>query len=501
MTNEEFNTIMKSSIPTRISSTDQLHSVMSDIQLKNPGIRLVFRGQRRNFEPLPSAQRHIEDAAYRRVQEILHSTWHHACSYLLQKYSVSEDPFQRLLSSMALLQHYGFRSWFVDVTSDPEIAAWFATHRYVSERILVYPHPSHSGQGPSPYLCDHALAVVSTARYERSTDADGFLLVFGVPDHAPNAFFLNEILSPSALRVQRQKAGELVAPMDGQPLISLLLATFVIDSSIKLPEHLSTRWLFPPALEDDVYEKLLRVPYVVSEDHLEQSPLLARPALIDVPLYIYDKQPDVKSLAHTRIVVGVYQPPIVLEPGRTVIRLPVSQFRQISYSTSFEPPNELLPPEGTNVILRMRQSPLRQVNLSVWPSKQLMLLYPVHQMLVTFMYRETVYPLFRGLIVDIVDVNNVHIAAIGEDLDYLRKEDFDHEDKAPFLEDFYFLTEQLEVGEATLVPKGNELHFEWVGWENRTHDDPLSEIRKLYSRLSQNNASTSVESKGDRDST
>jgi hypothetical protein len=465
---------------TRISSIGGLHSWVNKIQSRSPDCRLVFRGQCHNIPPLPSAQRHIADPAFRRAQAIMHSSWDYASAYLLPGNVVSNDPFQRLLGSMALLQHYGFRSWFVDITSDAEIAAWFATHQYVSNEILVSRKHNHGDAQPLAHLTDRAVAVVSTAHYH-STAEDGYLLVFRIPHSHLNAFALSEIVSPSALRVHRQKGGALISPLDGQPLTSLLVDTLVIDKSIVLSKHLSTRWLFPPPLDDEVYKKLLRVPYVVGQEDLHENPLLGWPALIKVPLYIYDDHPDVETLANIRMVIGIHGPTDFSEPNRRIVRLPLSRLPTVRYTTLPEPPNEFLPRNGVNVGLRVRESVTKPVNLSVWKSRHLLLLYPIHQMLMTFMYRDDVYPLFRGLLVDIIGEHNVHLNPIDETMDHVVKGEFIAGEEGRFREDFYFLTEKLETGEATLKPKGPEYHYEWEGWDERQHEDPLRDFRTLYS--------------------
>jgi len=384
---------------------------------------------------------------------------------------------------MALLQHYGFRSWFVDITSDPEIAAWFAIHEYVSDTILVQPQPIYSGLGPSPYLTDHAVALVSTARYQRSTDADGFLLVFGVSNPILNAFSFDDTLPSTALRVHRQKAGALIAPLNGQPLTSTLLATLVINRNIVLSEQLNTRFLFPPPSEDEVYKKLVRVPYVISENTLREHLAPRLPALIEVPLYIYEGDPEPDSLHHIRLLTGFYGPRQINEPDRQLVILPLSAFPRISYFHRTEPPNELRGPDYINVSLRTRNSRSKPVDLSVWQSKRFWLLYPVHQMLVTFMYRDAVYPLFRGMFVDIADDHNILLTPVGEDIEHLVTGRFNEGDEERFREDFYFLTEKLQSGEAILKRIGSELHYEWKGWENREHEDPLHEFRTLFRLL------------------
>ena len=147
-----------------------------------------------------------------------------------------------------------------------------------------------------------------------------------------------------------------------------------------------------------------------------------------------------------------------------------------------EAPNELLGPDVTNVNLRTRRSPQSPLDLSVWQSKRLWLVYPVHQMLATFMYREALYPLFRGLFVDIAGDHDVRLTPVAENEHHLITGSFNSGDEERFLEDFYFLTERLQTGEAALKRIDFELHYEWKGWEDRQHEDPLRDFRGFYSR-------------------
>ncbi|MCF7982491.1 MAG: FRG domain-containing protein [Pseudomonadales bacterium] len=466
----------------KIKSIEQLRQCISDIQAKYPEHRLFFRGQTKGIDPIPSAQRNIDDLNSRKSNAIFQSTWDHASSYLLNIASNRGGRFSRLLASMGLLQHYGFRSWFIDITANPDIAVWFAIHRYVAEKATVMPRPIHKGSDPSSYLADKAIAVVNTDRYERLAAADGFLFVFKIHSSDPNAFLLNEVVSSVALRAHRQEACELIPSFYGKPLISLVAARFTIDRSIVLPSYLDTRWLFPPPSEDEIYKHLLRIPFVVSADESEESPLFAYPAILDVPLYKYDVDPDASSIDQVRVLIGVYGPPSSIRHQQTTVVLPVSRFPRTTYSTHIDPPKELLPATGVNVNLRMRQSITRPVDLRVWRSNVLLLLYPVHQMLPTLLFRDNTYPLFRGLLIEILANGKVEISAIAETLDHVVFAEVIPKDKAWFLEDFYFLTEKLQTGEAQLIQKGPLVHYEWVGWDSRNYEDPLAGMRVLMQK-------------------
>lgn len=41
-----------------------------------------------------------------------------------------------IATNQAILQHYGFRSFFIDATGDPRVAAWFASNKYESNYQL-----------------------------------------------------------------------------------------------------------------------------------------------------------------------------------------------------------------------------------------------------------------------------------------------------------------------------------------------------------------------------
>src|SRR6478736_149928 len=48
--------------------------------------------------------------------------------------------------SSALLQHYGWRSFFLDATTEPAVAAWFASHSYAEARVATSLDQRHGGQ-------------------------------------------------------------------------------------------------------------------------------------------------------------------------------------------------------------------------------------------------------------------------------------------------------------------------------------------------------------------
>jgi hypothetical protein len=60
--------------------------------------------------------------------------WWHYSRTILACHVKAFDGFTDLPTDQAILQHYGWRSFFLDVTTDPAVASWFAGNKYSSER-------------------------------------------------------------------------------------------------------------------------------------------------------------------------------------------------------------------------------------------------------------------------------------------------------------------------------------------------------------------------------
>jgi hypothetical protein len=59
--------------------------------------------------------------------------WWHYSRTILATYVKAFDGLSDLAIDQAILQHYGWRSFFLDATSDPAVACWFAANRYKTE--------------------------------------------------------------------------------------------------------------------------------------------------------------------------------------------------------------------------------------------------------------------------------------------------------------------------------------------------------------------------------
>jgi len=96
--------------------------------------------------------------------------WVHYCRELLFALFVPDfkyDVSYKIWS--ALLQHYGWRSSFIDATHNPKIAGWFASHQYKDKKIL-------------PIVEDcHELGLIAARKkawYEKSIKSNGWIYIF-----------------------------------------------------------------------------------------------------------------------------------------------------------------------------------------------------------------------------------------------------------------------------------------------------------------------------------
>lgn len=146
-------------------------------------------------------------------------------------------------SPIGLLQHYGVPTGALDITFDPAVALWFATHRYV---------PTGRREG-----------------YYTRSDTEGVVHVLQAP--ANQIFDLREgrRLGVAGLRAIRQQSGLLLGATTSSPdLVHFVVKKiYVVAHSINRVETelntektrcLTQEYLFPSAHEDLLYGTLLK---------------------------------------------------------------------------------------------------------------------------------------------------------------------------------------------------------------------------------------------------
>jgi hypothetical protein len=154
----------------------------------------------------------------------------------------------------AVLQHYGYKTHYVDVTSDPAVAAWFATNRFQQRKAFYIGSP---------------MRFIEQIQYVKRSNGEGYILLLALPSpetlQANQRLFDISKLNPF-LRPDRQKAWLL---LDRRPLVpdpnEFWVATIRLDCA-KFPSTLSSKYLFPLPTEDQGYRALLAIPFVEVPD-------------------------------------------------------------------------------------------------------------------------------------------------------------------------------------------------------------------------------------------
>src|SRR5664280_515945 len=233
-----------------LGPVDCVEALLESIQQlsgKNPDHLLLFRGQN-NLHPTIRSGLARGDV---RLQPDVEQGWSALAGKILGHKSPTSGnvPFRK-----AVLQHYGVKTHYVDLTSDPEIAAWFACNKLKSQPTMYAGSP---------------IRKIDRLRYTRRQDGLGYVLVLSFPEPqtltAGRRLFDISTLEP-VLRPRRQKAW---LAYDRRPFLpdpnDFWVATVAIDCS-RFVSNLSSDFLFPLPGEDAGYGILLDTPFVEFPD-------------------------------------------------------------------------------------------------------------------------------------------------------------------------------------------------------------------------------------------
>ena len=162
-----------------------------------------------------------------------------------------------MATNQAILQHYGFRSFFLDASGDPHVAAWFASNKFDSKISLHMVEDCFE---------DPVLLRTLNARFLSSED-DGHLYLI-----SQKALRRRDIQSVHLLEIATNEGAPRYVRQDAYmvgPLIDSGLPGDCIVAHITAPANvlsdyaggLSTGWLFPERADDPVYAELLAMPW------------------------------------------------------------------------------------------------------------------------------------------------------------------------------------------------------------------------------------------------
>ena len=269
---------------------------VDDFLSRHSDRNLVFRGQNRDMPFVSSMRRIIENSEHVDVP-LTTFNWETLILRALEEVGVKARLFPRdkyRLIGMAVLQHYGYRSWFIDVTKAPEIALWFSLNKHSKTTTFILKEED-SGFHPCLY--------VPTSYYEPTDLPESYFYIIDVTDYEDLYFDLTRYVPKKAIRVHSQNAGAIFEP-DDKSFDDLLAAKIKLNGDImkySFAEKYTYNSLFPSFEKDYFYRFLLTLPYFVPTDHATKHMAPAFP-IVPVPFYkheeleVFDFAPMIKVL-------------------------------------------------------------------------------------------------------------------------------------------------------------------------------------------------------------
>jgi len=234
---------------------ETLEELKVAIQQYGPGV--LYRGQTQHY--LDSNGHPSLSTSFQRqgcVPDLMIKWTYYAkraLQHLVRGWKETEDT----ATNQAILQHYGFRSFFLDATGDPRVAAWFAGNRFESKIAVNLVEDCFE---------DPIWLRTCNAWFVPTEDVGHLYLISqkSLRRSGIQAVHLSEIAThQGAPRYVRQDAY-----MVG-PLIQGGLSSDCILCHITAPAEVlrnfaggfSAGWLFPGPSDDPVYHELLAMPW------------------------------------------------------------------------------------------------------------------------------------------------------------------------------------------------------------------------------------------------
>lgn len=224
-----------------IQSEQELLDIISTVKNEIPETSLLlFRGQTRIYDKIMSGRARPDSFVVPEVE----NGWNTIVNRLTKKSSSTKF-------NQAILQHYGLATFYIDLTSDPLTAAWFACNKYEDLKPTMW--------------IGNTFRLQDEATYKAITDDVGYIYLLEIPNYK-EMLDRNELFDITNegifLRPKNQSA---YLMLDQPPRLpnpnSFIKTTLQIDRS-KFTSSKTLKELFPNPKKDKGYANLLDVPFV-----------------------------------------------------------------------------------------------------------------------------------------------------------------------------------------------------------------------------------------------
>jgi hypothetical protein len=287
------------------------------------GDKFLFRGQTNNYS-LPDGSPNLTSSFARKgCIPPLMLKWFFYAEELLRRGGLDLNRPDLLNLTQGLLQHYGWRSFFVDLSSDAAVAAWFASHAFQACTEV--------------YLCENTREQPVFLKFlgasYKPSDGIGHLYVLDKEMLTKSGHTLvsleHELATTCPSRFQTQKAWLAGIFHDQRRLDPRSIAAHICAPSPVFKQLAGTRGfnktndIFPPPSEDKLLQNLLDLPWLLIDVPNPPFPFYRRS--LEIPEY------QVAVPKHLPPTAALYSPfwlsdAIVSDPNEIWIRAPEELF-------------------------------------------------------------------------------------------------------------------------------------------------------------------------------
>lgn len=256
-----------------------------ELTIRRYGSGVLYRGQAQHYPDI-DGQPSLSTSFQRQgcIPDLM-IKWTYYAKRALQHFVRGWEESGDAATNQAILQHYGFRSFFLDASGNPHVGAWFASHRFESEIAANMVEDCFE---------DPVWLRTLNAKFVPSENAGHLYLISqkALRKCGIQAVHLSEIATnEGAPRYVRQDAY-----MVG-PLIQGGLPGDCILAHIMAPPHVlrdfardfNTEWLFPEPSDDPIYAELLAMPWEKMR-HAPDDGIEAFWRSLELPEYSYHLQ-------------------------------------------------------------------------------------------------------------------------------------------------------------------------------------------------------------------
>lgn len=226
----------------------------------------LFRGQTKNYSNEKYQNSFLTSFERQPCVPSFHIKWNYYCYNILKWLSIQnffsyeeDDDIEKYVQ--ALLQHYGWRSNFIDLSSNIAVSSFFASFKYEDNRTIQMVEDCYE---------NGVFDMRNTSRYIKSTEEYGVIYVFDKSLLEMNAksslINLQDCLCDENLRPIRQN-GYLIENIDNSLndiLNASLKEVLFIETNVLIDycmkENIDQDYLFPSNDIDIIYKELLSLP-------------------------------------------------------------------------------------------------------------------------------------------------------------------------------------------------------------------------------------------------